>query len=44
LLPTCGTLAPDAADALAVAICHAHHAGTRRLWSIEGARRAGAAR
>jgi crossover junction endodeoxyribonuclease RuvC len=22
----------DAADALAVAICHAHHAATRRLW------------
>jgi crossover junction endodeoxyribonuclease RuvC len=24
--------AADAADALAVAICHAHHAETRRLW------------
>jgi len=23
---------PDAADALAVAICHAHHAGTLRAW------------
>jgi crossover junction endodeoxyribonuclease RuvC len=28
--PTIG--AADAADALAVAICHAHHAETRRLW------------
>ncbi len=27
LLPTAGTLAADAADALAVAICHAHHRG-----------------
>ena len=27
LLPTAGPLAADAADALAVAICHAHHAG-----------------
>ncbi len=26
LLPGCGELGPDAADALAVAICHAHHA------------------
>jgi crossover junction endodeoxyribonuclease RuvC len=25
LLPTSGELAADAADALAVAICHAHH-------------------
>ena len=31
LLPKCGTLASDEADALAVAICHAHHAGIRRL-------------
>jgi crossover junction endodeoxyribonuclease RuvC len=23
---------PDAADALAVAICHAHHAATHRRW------------
>jgi crossover junction endodeoxyribonuclease RuvC len=43
LLPACGEVAADAADALAVAICHAHHAGTRRLWAAE-ARRAGAAR
>jgi crossover junction endodeoxyribonuclease RuvC len=34
LLPGCtGAAAADAADALAVAICHAHLAGTRRLWS-----------
>jgi crossover junction endodeoxyribonuclease RuvC len=26
--------AADAADALAVAICHAHHAATRRLWEM----------
>ncbi len=31
LLPKCGKLASDEADALAVAICHAHHAGMRRL-------------
>jgi crossover junction endodeoxyribonuclease RuvC len=28
LLPGCPVDSPDAADALAVAICHAHHAGT----------------
>jgi crossover junction endodeoxyribonuclease RuvC len=31
LLPGCDGGEPDAADALAVAICHAHHAATRRL-------------
>ena len=31
LLPKCGELASDEADALAVAICHAHHGGMRRL-------------
>jgi crossover junction endodeoxyribonuclease RuvC len=31
LLPGCDGGEPDAADALAVAICHAHHAITRRL-------------
>jgi crossover junction endodeoxyribonuclease RuvC len=31
LLPGCGGGEPDAADALAVAICHAHHAAIRRL-------------
>ena len=44
LLPACGDLAPDAADALAVAICHAHHAGTRRLWAVESGRGAAARR
>jgi Holliday junction resolvasome RuvABC endonuclease subunit len=24
----------DAADALAVAICHAHHAGTQHAWRV----------
>jgi crossover junction endodeoxyribonuclease RuvC len=28
----------DAADALAVAICHAHHAATERAWSGGAAR------
>jgi len=31
LLPACGAPASDEADALAVAICHAHHAGMRKL-------------
>ena len=31
ILPTCGTLTPDAADALAVAIVHAHARTARRL-------------
>jgi len=31
LLPKCDTPAADEADALAVAICHAHHMGMRRL-------------
>ena len=30
LLPGCLVSSPDAADALAVAICHAHHAATAR--------------
>jgi crossover junction endodeoxyribonuclease RuvC len=30
LLPACGTISADEADALAVAICHAHHAGIRQ--------------
>ena len=33
LLPGCLLQSADAADALAVAICHAHHAATRRVWS-----------
>lgn len=32
LLPGCLIESPDAADALAVAICHAHHAGTLDRW------------
>lgn len=32
LLPGCDIDGPDAADALAVAICHSHHAETGRLW------------
>ena len=36
ILPGCDIKAPDAADALAVAICHAHHAGTRRHWKAAG--------
>jgi crossover junction endodeoxyribonuclease RuvC len=32
ILPGCTIAQPDAADALAVAICHAHHALTRRAW------------
>lgn len=34
LLPGCLIQSADAADALAVAICHAHHAATRRVWKI----------
>jgi len=33
LLPGCRAADADAADALAVAICHAHHAATERRWS-----------
>lgn len=43
LLPSAGVVEPDAADALAVAICHVHHAGTRRLWAVESGARRGAA-
>lgn len=32
LLPTCGTVHKDAADALAVAICHAHYRETATKW------------
>lgn len=32
LLPGVTLAGPDAADALAVAICHAHHAATRNVW------------
>lgn len=40
LLPGCRDASADAADALAVAICHAHFSGTRRVWAA----RAGASR
>jgi crossover junction endodeoxyribonuclease RuvC len=33
LLPGCAIVEADAADALAVAICHAHHMGTLRAWT-----------
>jgi crossover junction endodeoxyribonuclease RuvC len=42
LLPDAALAAADAADALAVAICHAHHAQTQRAWekqSLSGAAR-----
>jgi crossover junction endodeoxyribonuclease RuvC len=41
LLPGCAVVKADAADALAVAICHAHHAGTQAAWLLsarQGAR------
>jgi crossover junction endodeoxyribonuclease RuvC len=34
LLPGCTTMKADAADALAVAICHAHHACTQYAWRV----------
>ncbi len=33
LLPGSAANSPDAADALAVAVCHAHHLATRRRWA-----------
>ena len=33
LLPGCAIASADAADALAVAICHSHHAATGRRWA-----------
>jgi crossover junction endodeoxyribonuclease RuvC len=33
LLPGSSCLTEDAADALAVAICHAHYARTRKVWN-----------
>jgi crossover junction endodeoxyribonuclease RuvC len=46
LLPAATLDAADAADALAVAICHAHHAATRRIWDAKAtlSPRVGAAR
>lgn len=35
LLPGCGKLAADAADALAVAICHAHHTPHHRALDVK---------
>lgn len=32
LFPGCELAGADAADALAVAVCHAHHAATARVW------------
>ena len=36
LLPGCGVTDSDAADALAVAICHAHHVATLGRWAAAG--------
>jgi crossover junction endodeoxyribonuclease RuvC len=38
LLPKCGELASDEADALAVAICHAHHRHARSIFQQSGSR------
>jgi crossover junction endodeoxyribonuclease RuvC len=35
LLPGCTLASADAADALAVAICHAHHAATAVRWGTK---------
>src|SRR5258708_28905758 len=37
LLPGCAIASADAADALPVAICHAHHAATKRVWNVADA-------
>ena len=42
LLPGCEVKSADAADALAVAICHAHFAATRRSWAGGGVAAGGA--
>src|SRR6185437_8753221 len=44
LLPGCTLASPDAADALDVAICHAHHAATKRVWNPLSPRGEGGAR
>jgi len=44
LLPGSGNAGPDAADALAVAICHAHHSETQNRIIAGGDARAGGAR
>lgn len=38
LLPGCSIEGEDAADALAVAICHAHHLQTSQIWTAAVAR------
>lgn len=40
LLPASQVESPDAADALAVAICHAHHMGTLNRWGAKDFREA----
>jgi crossover junction endodeoxyribonuclease RuvC len=40
LLPASQAESPDAADALAVAICHAHHMGTLNRWGAKDFREA----
>jgi crossover junction endodeoxyribonuclease RuvC len=42
LLPSAMPSSADAADALAVAICHAHHGATRMAWTAAALRVAGA--
>jgi crossover junction endodeoxyribonuclease RuvC len=44
LLPNCRVHSDDAADALAVAICHAHSAGSKSRWSEGLLKAAGAGR
>ncbi|WP_245881316.1 crossover junction endodeoxyribonuclease RuvC [Thalassospira marina] len=44
LLPGCKIAGPDAADALAVAICHAQHAGTRQMMNRYHNQNGGSAR
>lgn len=36
IMPTAGTLTSDAADAMAVAVCHAHHRMTQQKWQAAG--------
>jgi crossover junction endodeoxyribonuclease RuvC len=40
ILPASNAGSPDAADALAVAICHAHHMGTLKSWGARDFREA----
>lgn len=40
ILPGCEIAGADAADALAVAICHAHHAASQRRWRAAEAKMA----